>query len=355
MRRHGWIVLLVTLALLGLGSVAGAAAAPAVEMLLDGDASREESVISGLIKMGAIDQGAMRIGKIADSDTLFHLRTQHQYEPLWSNPVAQGYLRLEDFAERHIAAQRLRSQRDPRNLLERHYLISLLWGKGRFDEAVDLAQDALRNISSYKSDPESAAWIRDDLAHALISRGEFDAANDAIKPVALVPTRAKPYLVNFAINYSSMLHYEGRFDDAIRQTRVAEAFGRADTASPYGISIIRYVQLCALQHLGKTADAQRTYDAVVKMPGRSPYLILNALLCLDRTDEAASLLTAMLGDSRIRIRTFATLQDCVDNPKLPQLWVALRTKTLALRDRPEVRQAIDKIGVPMMLPHLCPY
>jgi hypothetical protein len=81
--------------------------------------------------------------------------------------------------------------------------------------------------------------------------------------------------------------------------------------------------------------------------------MVDPLLCLDRTDQAAATLVAMLGDQGVRAPTLRQLQDCRDNPKLPPLWREQRMKILALRDRPDVRQAIDKAGVIISVPYPC--
>jgi len=272
-----------------------------------------------------------------------------EFEPLWNDPVAQTYLRPEDFASRHVAAARAKAEREPRDLHQQSNLLEVLLINSRYSEIVSSARETLSRLSSYGSNPEAEGWVRNNLAEALHFLGDYDAAAEAIRPVVRAATRRDAYLGNFSINYGLMSLRHGNYNEA----RYAARLATRGPITDYARSLIRYTDACALHGLGRDREAEKALNAMLASSGQTPSVTFDALLCFDRLDQAADVLVRMLADERLRARALRKLQGCTDHPMLPQSIREEHAKILALRDRPEVRRAIDAVAVIVDRPDLC--
>jgi hypothetical protein len=76
-------------------------------------------------------------------------------------------------------------------------------------------------------------------------------------------------------------------------------------------------------------------------------------MCLKREDEAAALIIKMLESEERRWPVVDGLQDCRENPNRPAFARELRAVAVKIRDRPDVRKAIDEVGKILAEPVAC--
>jgi tetratricopeptide (TPR) repeat protein len=306
------------------------------------------ALIGQYVRLKRVEEAAPYIAELHRYTNLLELIVDRTNEALWTNAKLQPVLQLRDFSARQLAAAQKLALQHPKALPAVYNLVDALRLNGRYAEAAKLGQDALGNLAAYDRNPEYEAWLRNAVANALIAQGRFDEANGMLQPLLQGDPKQSAFLVNQFINYGTQLLDQGRFEEAMATAQKARGH-----SSPYGEKFVQMVSVCAMARTGQSAEAQALMADMLKAPDENYGATLDALICLKREEETAALLIKMLQSERHRQSVLEGVQDCRENPNRPAVareqWAAF----LKIRDRSDVRKAIEQAGRVLVEPIAC--
>ncbi|MEX0591508.1 MAG: tetratricopeptide repeat protein [Xanthobacteraceae bacterium] len=305
-------------------------------------------LIGQYVRLKRVDEAAPYIAELSRYTNLLQLVADKENEPLWASAKVQAVLQLQDFPARQLAAAQKLTVQNPKALSIVYDLVNSLRLNGRYAEAAKVGQEALNNLAGYDKSAEREAWLRNAIADALIAQGRFDDANSILQPLLNMDVKTNSFLVNQFINLGGLLLDQGRYREAMETAQKAHG-----SSSRYGEKFIQMVSVCAMSRTGRAAEAETLMTEMLKAPDENHGATLDALMCLKREDETAALIIKMLQSEEGRWSVLEGLQDCRENPNRPAFARELRAVVAKVRDRPEVRKAIDQVGKVLAEPVAC--
>ena len=237
---------------------------------------------------------------------------------------------------------------DMEPLVER---IHFFRGLGREEEALATARPHLRDVRATAGNGDRGMWVLNEAAFAFAALGRLDEALALMERIAALPLADNPGLVSMRINHLELLWNAGRHEEVLRRAAVLEA-SSDNYASDYGKMWVASSRVCALASLGRRAETAPLLARLVALRDTNAPALTRAYLCLGDDAAAGTLMVHRLeGDDADG--AIMALQDyaVAPTPAMAQSPTgALRLRLLALRDRPEVRAALDRVGHTLSLP-----
>jgi hypothetical protein len=222
-------------------------------------------------------------------------------------------------------------------------LVRVLHDVGRYDETIEFGRRIMPPLPPLN---QQQAFLREYVADAHSARGEAEAADALISPLLALSLDERPFLVNQYINEAIALLFRGRYEEALRLANMTGGRG-----TPYADGLVTAVAVCATHRLNRGEDAElllaRFPDA-----GDTLYGKRMAQLCLNFQDAAARTTIQILGQPG-GTSLIEGFHDCALLPPVSAFAREYRETANAVRDRPEVRRAIDAVGVILTLPTPC--
>ncbi len=233
---------------------------------------------------------------------------------------------------------------DMRIVLERAQLLRAL---GRDSDALAILQPFTRDIPATVAAGEHGMWLINEAAYALAAMDRTDEAVALMRGLGRLPMSANPSLIGPAINATVILGDAGRFAQALEQLRQLET-PAGQYANDYGRMWIAAGTACALAGLHREAEAAPQLARLRAQVEANPGALLRALICLRDDNGAAALLVERLGSDDPQNAILA-LQDyrVSGGPAREESHYA---RLVALRGRPEVREALGRVGRVLSLP-----
>jgi tetratricopeptide (TPR) repeat protein len=221
---------------------------------------------------------------------------------------------------------------------------------GREEDALAVARPFLRDVRATAGNGDYGMWVLNEAAFALAALGRRDEALALMERIAALPLADNPGLISLRINHLELLWDAGRHDEVLRRAAALDP-GIEHYANDYGQMWIASSRVCALASLGRPAEAAPLLARLVALRDTNAAALSRAYLCLGDDEAAAALLVHRL-ESDDPDSVVLALQDYTlgTNPAGPQPTRALITRLLALRERPEVRIALDRAGRTLSLP-----
>lgn len=186
--------------------------------------------------------------------------------------------------------------------------------------------------------PSQHAWLLNNRAVALYRLGRTQEALADMERARRLPTRSGPN-VSQTLNLGEFHCILGRADDA---KRMADAVDAAPV-SDYGRMFQARVRLCAAWLSRDARGMRRAFATIRKGRAHSEEIHLDALVMLERLDEAAQALIALLDAPRERADILQALQSYREVAPTPTLQ-RLRSQREALLARDDVKAAIERVG-----------
>jgi hypothetical protein len=233
---------------------------------------------------------------------------------------------------------------DPRRLLDR---AQHLRGLARDAEALALLRPYIADVPATAANGEFGMWVLNEAVFAMAALGRYDEAVALMDRIAALPLAGNPSLISLRINRLELLWEAGRHDEALRRAAALDAeAGRY--ASDYGKMWIAAARVCALASLNRGGEAAPDLARLRTLGEVNPSALSRAYLCLGDEAAAGALMVHRLQaadpDPAIMV-----LQDySLDTPH--GLSATLAARLAALRERPEVRAAFDRVGRRLTLP-----
>jgi tetratricopeptide (TPR) repeat protein len=220
-----------------------------------------------------------------------------------------------------------------------------LSSRARDEEALALLMPFTRDIAATVARDPSRREVVQDAGYALLALGRDQEAIAVMRALAALPIAGNASLINSKIDYLQILVESGRYREALDQARALEA-NEARYANDYGKAWIASETVCALAGLDRTAQARPHLARLHALARANPVALTEAYLCAGDSDGAAAILIRRL-DGDEPASAILALQDFEAGGGRPDpLYARLR----ALRDRPDVRAALARVGRLLNIP-----
>lgn len=251
-------------------------------------------------------------------------------------------LQVAAVAERGIQDALMRTQDSPNMLKPMNHLAALLVDSLRSQQALQVTDTAIERQeiprgSVWSDSDRQYVWTLDTRARALYALGRWPAAITQLEAA----TRVKPS----GGNVSQVINLAAAYNKLGQPREAQETLQRASLreASAYGIMLFQLHKFWSALLLHEEPDAKRALDFLREHRGDAPGAYQEALLIADRPDEGAAYLISRLADVRQRSAALEDVQYYAETPK-PPLLLEQHLRWRALIDRPDVSQAIARVG-----------
>lgn len=279
--------------------------------------------------------------RVTEPEELLKMRLDKRFDPVVA--IDASRFDVVAAAEGRLKAYRDALAKNPRDGTAATYAVAMLRILGRHAEALTLVDSTLAQsgkITTHDGD-DQRVWLANDRALVLFELGRFDEAVAAMEAAAAKDEDGGPN-VSQAINLSGLQNSTGRFGAALATLSVFDKEKRS--VSPYGLMWIEAERACALFGLGRGAEAAPAMAYTAEHAKENDGARAKALLCADDQAALATAVRERLASADRRDEALMWLSR--------YKWTATRTafdlqlgdRLEALRQRPDVRAAIDTAG-----------
>ena len=235
-------------------------------------------------------------------------------------------------------------RRDGQNLEHRLDRIQHLRALGRNADAVALAQPQLRDPDATALESEKGMWIVNEAAYALLDLGQPAEAARLMRGFIRLPVSEHQYLISSIINHGVILNEAGLHAESLV---FAQQLDRdfAQHASDYGDMWMRATIVCAYASLGRGAEAAPVMARMAAAADTNQAAMMRAHLCLNDLDSAERLIISRLEGDDPEEAVMALQNYALEARRDP-----LFERLIAVRERPSVRAALERVARVVELP-----
>jgi tetratricopeptide (TPR) repeat protein len=190
-------------------------------------------------------------------------------------------------------------------------------------------------------------WLINEAGYALVALGRGDEAVALMRRLLALPIADNGALIGPFINQAEILYSVGRYGEALDHARML-ARDDAHYANDYGKMWISSGLVCALGALNRAAEAAPELERMRAQSDVNPAALTRAYLCVDDEAAAAALMVHRLQSDDPEAAVLALQTYSLSHVSARD--AALFERLAALRDRPEVRAALDHVGHVLTLP-----
>jgi tetratricopeptide (TPR) repeat protein len=280
------------------------------------------------------------VGRVHSPHIVIGMRIDRRFDKLRKS--APQYFDVDAAVAKELTFMRSLVQRSPRSLGVVVQLTYSQLGAGRYEDMLKTADDVLGRIQSAPAkeppydDMDKVIWIYDNRARALAGLQRWSEAEKEVRAAADRKEDGERNTSN-VINLAWFYAEAGRSDDAL--ATLLDVGGM----SKFGMMQMHGVRYAAALQKNDTEIANESLTYLVEHRNDALDTWQWTLVRANRLDEAAALLIERLRDPVLRGDALYDLQD-YGNPS-PQAQRALwNARWHQIRDRPDVRKAIDAVG-----------
>ncbi|MDQ1674831.1 MAG: hypothetical protein QOC98_3393 [Frankiaceae bacterium] len=274
------------------------------------------------------------------------LITQIRFDPVLPSGRDRLDLLRESLARRdsETVGALAAAPRDLRRVLDR---VQYLRGLGRDADALALVMPFTRDVRATVAAAREGMWVINEGGYAVADLGRGDEAAALMRRLLALPIAQNIDLIGPSINYAEILNEAGRYGEALGHARGLQQ-GDARYANPYGKMWISSSIVCALAGLNRSTEAAAELALMRPQSETNPAALTRAFLCAGDDDAAAALIVHRLQSDDpesaiLALQTYSLSQAAGQD-------AALVTRLVALRERPEVREALARVGHVLTLP-----
>jgi tetratricopeptide (TPR) repeat protein len=299
-----------------------------------------------LLEAGETERALDRLRGMVSASSWLSVRVDRRFDPVRAQLEIEGRLDLVAAAEAELARARDDVRANPNQLWPMSSVVGALRVLGRWQEALEELQPVLRAAQTmegpqrFEDHAEQLNWLLNQEAYVLYDLGRVEDAHVAFRFAIMAREDGQPS-VSQVINFASMLEKEGRAQEAL------DTLAEVGRASPYGEMWIASVRTCAAEQLDRNSLRDEGLAFLRANETDNAAALSAALLCVNALDEAAALFIRRLGNPDERDGALTALQIYEQNFEtarvLPRTMV-IAERLAAIRDRPEVRAAVDHVG-----------
>lgn len=298
-----------------------------------------------LIASGDVATARQRLQGVTNPQLILELRIDKTFDALRGDAAFDRRLDLVAAANESLARARTSAANDPRRLALVLDVAQSLRALGRTQEALDVLDHAL--VAAQRPDADKnfddlgdqLNWLLNEKAYILYDLNRVEEAHAVFGSSIAVGEQGGHWSVSQVINFGSMLNDEGRGADALEVVRTV---GRA---SPYGDMWAAAVRACGAELSHNAAVRDEAMAFLRAHESDNVAALSQGLLCVNDLDGAAALYVRRLGDTENRADALLALQRYLprDNSSVPHRALLLQ-RLATVRDRPDVRAAVDAVG-----------
>ena len=295
-----------------------------------------------LLQLEQRDQAAAKktLEKVTDPTALISVRADNRFAP-----VRDGIaLDVPAAVERQVRQAREAVKARPTKLRPVVRLMEALRRSLHFTEALQVADDAIGAMNGpkgpkvYDDYRDRRIWLLNGRSETLADVGKWDEAVAQMVAASKLPEGGD-------VNVSQTINLAGLYNDLGKPTeaRATVANVSPENVSPYGLMQATIERLASADQLGDSAEVEKQLTLLREHKEDSLPTFQRALISANRQDEAARLLISRLQDPDQRIDALLEVQNYAE-PALAPRAVEWRRRWDAVRGRPDVREAINKVG-----------
>jgi tetratricopeptide (TPR) repeat protein len=281
------------------------------------------------------------VSRVQSPHVVIGMRIDRRFDPLRES--VPKYFDVEAAVKSELAMLRAIVQRSPRSMNAIVELTYSQLGAGLYEETLATTADVLRKIETAPAkeppydDMDKVIWIYDNKARALAATQRWSEAEKEVRAAADRKEDGERNVSN-VINLAWFYAEAGRSDEAL-----ATLLDLGQSMTKYGLMQMHGVRYAAALQKGDAEIANESLTYLVEHRNDSLDMWQRTLVIANRLDEAAALLIERLRDPVLRGAVLNDLQDYADPPPQEQraVWNA---RWRQIRDRPDVRKAIEAVG-----------
>jgi tetratricopeptide (TPR) repeat protein len=246
-------------------------------------------------------------------------------------------------AERQLALHKQAAAIHDDRLAPLNYAADDLRLLGRPQEALELLQSASARVddpATFSDRDEQLVWWWDGIGRSHAALGQYEESVAAFGKGAAL-NEGGSLNISQVINLASYQLRFGRAEEALKTMAAFDDPKR--TGSPYGEMQVRIVRGCARALTGRNAEAAADLAYLTAHDKDDPGGRTELLLCMGDLDGAAAAVIERLQDPERSAGALLFLSD-YDDPPVPFPNDRIRTHLKALKERPDVKAAIEKAG-----------
>lgn len=267
-------------------------------------------------------------------------------QPRYDDVLAPGRDRLEVLRAAVAAEDQVIAgpRATPQRLLTR---VHFLRGAGRNEDVLSLLQPHIADVPATVAASDEGMWLINEAAYALVALGRDAEAVALMRQLADLPIGDRIDLIGPVINYAEILFQTGRAAEALEHATWLDREA-SQYANDYGKMWIASAIACSLARLDRAAEAEPQIERLREHSETNPAALTQAYLCLGMDDAAAELMIERLQRDDPR-QAILALQD-YSLSSGPAQTGTVYDRLAALRERPDVRAALDRVGRVLILP-----
>lgn len=284
------------------------AASPALENF-DPDL-QQTYLISGVriaAEGGDIALGEKLLEKVNRPDNLTPILASNKYADLWPAAEARAGASYATITAAFRAEALARRAAAPTNATTLNSAARALYQNGDFAELIELVDTGTQRPNLAETIVEDEAWALNLKAYALDALGRHEDADRVFDFLVGEPLQAKGWSVNFAINRALRLVGHGRWNEGLAATELAKGIAEK-SGTTYARMLVAGNFICALDALGRSAEAQEHLDYIGANAAEHPHIAAAAFQCLGDDDRAEQLILDGLRDDEKREGLLGELQ-----------------------------------------------
>jgi len=245
---------------------------------------------------GDAAEAARALERADDPYVLLMAAGDRRFAALWDRFQAEGRFDWTAVGEAELTRARKAMEADPARLRPVQETMVALRGLARYDEAIQIGQAYQARIEdgeAFEDADGQADQLLATLAQTLFETGRTAEA-EAVFKAALALDETSPSI-------DASLAWAGRLIDLGRPKEALVLLDAVDRAymTPYGLYWLDAQRLCAQAGIDPKG-AETALAAIEKGKDENPGALSQALLCLNRVDDAAALLAWRLASPRHR-------------------------------------------------------
>ena len=293
---------------------------------------------------GRTADAAKAVAEADDPRVLMYVAADRRFADAWSNTGRFDWTALE---EARLARARADLDASPERLEPVRDLMGSLRALGRFDEAIQIGQAfraRLQDGEEFRDREEQGDWVLIQLAQSLLDTGDAKQAELVFNEAIGLDDGPGP-------STDARMSWAGRLLDLSRPRDVLKVLDGIDRdyITPYGEAWIDSQRTCAQNDLDPKL-AEPMLETLRKQREENPGALSQALICMNRLDEAAALLIWRLQTPEHRGGALDPFW-IARPPPVVQPWLArFEARRQALISRPDVQKAMLAVGRPVTTP-----
>ena len=290
--------------------------------------------------MGRHDEAIDLIRQSGGQHNLVLVRADDTFAELWDDPAFASAADMTALYDRDLT----QAEQGPADRLFTVVLrMSALWRLGRFDEAIQLGRQTLASdLSRYPDRDYREAQLHEQLARALVMKGDFAAAEQTFRAgVARLAMTSETVVTLLMSGGQFLAATADKYQDALEFADRADTFARLI----YGSGIGDSVRALAYWGLKQRRNLDRILTQVEENLSTSQSIAVDLYLLVGRPDDAARLVASQLADPARVDTVLVSLQRYVKNrPAHGAVEKVIEEGWRGLRAHPLVLEALAGVG-----------